>query len=404
MISLVVSAVLIGAIIGCLFGGPICDKMGRRPSLIISGAIFTVGAVVMGAAVSIAMLIVGRFIVGVGIGIASLAVPLYVAELAPAHLRGALGTVNQLFITIGIVVAYGINIGFTKTIHGWAYPLGLSGAPALVLFLGMFLLPESPYWLVMHNREEEALEVLQTMRGKNVDISAEMADMRDSAAIAMMQENSRWREILVPKIFRVLAVGFGLTSLQQFVGINAVIYYAPEIFKSVGGGTGSSDLISTLIVGLVNVFMTVVSLFLVDRLGRKTLLIIGSSLMASSMLVISILAALNLFATKPALGYVTIIAICLFISGFAVSWGAIAWIIPSETFPLRLRGKMITISTFGNWISNFVVSMSFLPLYNAIGWGTFLIFCCIEVLSLIFVIVWVPETKGKSIDELTAGL
>jgi len=357
----------------------------------------------MGTSVQIWMLIAGRFIVGMGVGLSSQSVPLYITEVASPKYRGGLVSLNQLCITIGIMVSYGINFGFDSYPRGWSYSLGLGATPALILVVGMYFLPETPYYLVIKGRDEDARRVLVYLRKRN-DVSLELDDMRKSNIKGMEENEPKWSEIFHNRnMLKIQMIGAGLTIFQQFVGVNAVIYYAPEIFIDVGYST-SATLFATLIVGIVNVVTTALSVWLVDVLGRRVLLLFGSAVMAATMLVLGVLAALDMFKENHALGIVAIISVCLFIVGFAISWGPIAWLIPSEIFPLRLRGKMTTVSTFGNWGSNLIVSMCFLILFNAITWGVFIIFTILCIFSGIFVYFAVPETKNKSLDELQKNM
>eukprot|EP00026_Physarum_polycephalum_P008406 Phypoly_transcript_08489.p1 GENE.Phypoly_transcript_08489~~Phypoly_transcript_08489.p1 ORF type:complete len:491 (+),score=53.96 Phypoly_transcript_08489:49-1473(+) len=400
MNSVVVSAVLVGAMFGAYAAAPVSEAKGRRITILVGGVVFVLGAAIMWGAVHIGMLIAGRFVAGIGVGFASQGVPLYISEISPPSFRGALVSMNQLSITIGILVSYGINVGFENMDRGWSYPLGISAGPALLLTFGMIFLPETPYWLVMKGKEERAATVLRQLR-KRQNVSHELEQMKSSNASKGNQakEQGNWGEILTKSMLKLQMIGLGLTVFQQVVGINAINIYAPEIFTDVGFATNAS-LLATVIVGVVKVISTVIALYLVDRMGRRFLLLVGSTIMCVSMLIVGILSSQKLYDTHPTIGYVAIVFICTYCFGYAISWGPIAWVIPSEIFPLKLRGKMMTVATVGNWAANLLVSLTFLEVFAKIDWGVFILFGCVCAIAFILVFLFVPETKDKSLDEL----
>eukprot|EP00026_Physarum_polycephalum_P005564 Phypoly_transcript_05599.p1 GENE.Phypoly_transcript_05599~~Phypoly_transcript_05599.p1 ORF type:complete len:390 (+),score=44.17 Phypoly_transcript_05599:205-1374(+) len=276
MDSVIVSAVLVGAMFGAYAAAPLSDAKGRRITILAGGVVFVVGAAIMWGSVDVWMLVAGRFVAGVGVGFASQGVPLYIAELSPPNFRGALVSINQLSITVGILVSYGINIGFENVERGWSYALGISVGPALVLTIGMIFLPETPYWLVMKNKEEKAIKVLQKLR-KNGNVTNEINQMKASneSKSLLAREEGGWMDIISSgAMFKLQMIGLGIAVIQQSTGVNAINIYAPEIFIAVGFATNAS-LLATVVVGVVKVASTVVALYLVDRLGRRLLLLVG---------------------------------------------------------------------------------------------------------------------------------
>ena len=389
--SLLVSMVLIGAILGAMFGGSLADYLGRRKAIIVTSLLFIAGGLVLSIATSMWVLLVGRFISGLGVGASSLAVPLYLAELSPPSKRGALVTVNQLGITLGILGAYIINYLFSGT-QDWRMMFGLSAFPAAAQFIGMFFLPESPNWLFLHEKKEKARAVLEKYR-RGEDHDAILWNMGERAG----EERGSAKEVFSKKFLPALITGVGLSILQQITGINVVIYYAPTILEKAGITSAEAAILATVGIGCINVLVTVVSLWLLDKVGRRILLLIGVVGMSASLLVLSLFFFLDL----SQFDFIAVLSLMCYVSFFAVGLGPVTWLIIAEIYPLKIRGRAMSIAMFSNWFFNFVISITFLSILKWLGsGGAFLMYACICLFALYFVFRRVPETKGKSLEEI----
>lgn len=389
----VISILLLGAAVGALFAGRLADRWGRKRVILGAALLFIIGALLFSGAVHISMLFIGRAIIGLAIGTASMTVPLFVSELSPSSMRGLCVSINQLLITIGIVVAYGVDYLFAP-IEGWRWMVGLGALPALLLLWGMAYLPETPRWLIQRGKEAEARMVLRRI-GYQSEEQNEIIGQVESQL-----EKQPARHLLFSRKMRMpLLIGMGLALFQQITGINTVIYYAPTLFQMAGVGSASAAILATVGVGVVNVLATLVALFLLDRVGRKPLLIVGISGMIGALVVLGAVWAFpeGGGAIRHGLG----LALMVYIVGFAIGLGPIAWLIIAEIYPLRVRGAAMSCATVTNWGANFLTAMTFLSLIHAIGAGwTFWLYALLSVGSLLFVIRFVPETKGKSLEEL----
>ncbi|WP_047865537.1 sugar porter family MFS transporter [Rubrobacter aplysinae] len=394
----IVSSLLLGAMVGAGVSGALSDRLGRRTIILVAAIIFGVGAVGAGLAPTIWVLIVFRFMLGLGVGAASALVPSYISESAPTDVRGSLSSLFQLAITLGILLAYLIN-GVFATADSWRWPLGLALIPAVVLFVGMYFLPETPRWLVSKNREEEARRVLSHSRSSE-EVEREIGEIR---AVEQEEEDQvGYRELFAPWVRPMIVVGVGLAVFQQLVGINTVIYYAPTIIQSTGLENVASVL-STIGIGVVNVLMTVVAILIVDRVGRKPLLLVGLAGMVVSLLVIG--GAFLLPGLSGIISWVTLVGLMLYVASFAVSFGPLLWVMLPEIFPVRARGAGTGLSSLSNWGANFVVAQAFLPLVAITGrttvfWGLGVI-CVLAGLFIYFV---VPETRGRSLEDIESDL
>lgn len=391
--EVVISVLLAGAAVGALFAGRLADRWGRKRVILGAALLFIIGALLFSGAVHISMLIIARAIIGLAIGTASMTVPLFVSELSPSSMRGLCVSINQLLITIGIVVAYGVDYLFAP-IEGWRWMVGLGAFPALLLLWGMAYLPETPRWLLQRGREVEARMVLRRIGYK----SDEQNDIVGQVESHLEKQPSR--HLLFSRKMRMpLLIGMGLALFQQVTGINTVIYYAPTLFQMAGVGSASAAILATVGVGVVNVLATLVVLFLLDRVGRKPLLIVGISAMIAALVVLGAVWVLPQGgeAIRHGLG----LALMVYIIGFAIGLGPIAWLIIAEIYPLRVRGAAMSCATVTNWGANFLTAMTFLSLIQGIGAGwTFWLYALLSVGSLLFVIRFVPETKGKSLEQL----
>jgi len=385
---------LVGAVIGAVLGGALTDRFGRRTMIILAGTIFSVSAVGTAFAPTAAWLIVARIVSGIGIGIASFISPMYIAELVPAKVRGALVAVNMLAITTGIVVAYLVDYAFSG-IEGWRYMFGVAAIPAVALVVGMWFLPDSPRWLVSKSRLEKARRVLQRVRTTS-DIDAEIADIQQSmdhkgpGGMAGLFDSS---------LRKPLTVGLGLAVFQQITGINTVIYYAPTIFKFVGIQTAGSAILAGAGLTMVMWLFHVLAIFLLDRVGRRPLLLIG---VAGQILGLAILGAAFEFQQFGSFkSTVAVVGLVLYVACFAFGLGPIFWLLISEIYPMKVRSAAMSAVTVTNWGMNLLVAVSFLTLVEALGRAeTFWLYGVIAGGAWVFIYRLVPETKGKTLEQI----
>ncbi|WP_243547098.1 sugar porter family MFS transporter [Pseudodesulfovibrio tunisiensis] len=396
----VVSAVLLGCIAGAATSGRIADTLGRRKVIIATAVLFAAGSIWTSAATSIPLLIAGRVVIGLAIGVASFAVPLYISEISPPAHRGALVSLNQLLITIGIVASYLVDDLFAGAAQPWRYMFLAGVVPAIILGTGMLLLPETPRWLMEHDQEDRARAVLGKLLPRE-EAETELAAIRDSLARG---EHGTLRDLLAPWMRPVVVIGAGIMFVQQTTGINTVIYYAPTIFEMAGFTSATTAITATVGVGLVNVFMTVVSIRLVDRLGRRPLLSAGLLGMIVSLVVLALA-----FQFESAMGtelkWVTVAALFAYIGSFAVSLGPIAWLLIAEIYPLHIRGLAMSLATLCNWVFNFAIASTFLTIVDSLGKaGAFWLYAGVGTLGWFFCRTWVPETKGVPLERLESDL
>ena len=399
--GVIVSVLLVGAVTGAIAGGPLSDRLGRRPVVLLAAIIFAVGAIAAALAPNVLILIFARFILGLGVGLASLIVPLYIAEIAPPDTRGALVSLNQLMITIGILLSYIVGVAFTP-IEGWRYMFAVAVVPALILGIGMFTLPESPRWLVKNGKLDKARSVLLLSRVE-AGVETEMQQMEEIERIERQQAQVGYKELLAPWIRPALIVGVGLAIFQQITGINTVIYYAPTILEKVGFSAGGAIAATALGVGAVNVGFTILAVYIVDRVGRRPLLLIGLIGMIVSLGLLGVVFSLG--ATSGAAGLLATVCLALYIASFAISLGPIFWLMISEIYPLNMRGSAMSIAALCNWGSNFIVALIFPVLLATFGGaGSFWLFAALGIVAWIFVYFMVPETKGRTLEEIEADL
>lgn len=394
----IVSSLLLGAVVGAGISGALSDRLGRRTIILIAAVIFAVGAIGAALSPNVATLICFRAVLGLGVGAASALVPAYISESAPTDVRGSLSTLFQLAITVGILLAYLVNAAFASA-SDWRWPIGLAFVPAVVLFVGMYFLPETPRWLVSKDRDEEARRVLGRTRTEE-EVESELRSIQ--RAEEEQGEQTGYRELLAPWVRPMLVVGIGLAVFQQLVGINTVIYYAPTIIESTGLASAASVL-ATVGIGVVNVLMTVVAILVVDRVGRKPLLLVGLAGMVVSLGLIG--AAFAFSGLSGILSWVTLAGLMLYIASFAVSFGPLLWVMLPEIFPLKARGSGTGISALSNWGANFVVAQAFLPLVGLIGRSAvFWSLAGVCILAALFIYFLVPETRGRSLEQIEADL
>ena len=395
--ELVVSMVLLGAAAAALGGGRLSDHIGRRAALKLTSLIFITGALICAFAGSFPILLLGRAIVGLGIGLASTTVPVYISEVSPPQARGWQVSLFQLAVTTGILAAYLVDYAFAGS-GGWRWMLGLAAVPGLILGLGMLYLPESPRWLAKHGQIDKALSILRRIRG-NSDGSAEFQEIQDT--LSQASERGHWSQLLSPAVRPALTVGVGLAVFQQITGINTVIYYAPTILQSAGISSASGAILATAGIGVVNVIMTLVSMRLVDRMGRRPLLLTGTAG------IVITLGILGFAFLRPGggLAKVAVITLMAYVASFAISLGPIFWLLISEIYPLKIRGLAGGTAAAANWAANLLVSLTFLTLVEALGPArTFWLYALFAIAAWIFSYYLVPETKGRTLEEIEQSL
>jgi sugar porter (SP) family MFS transporter len=387
----VVGALLLGAVLGAVIAGWASEALGRRRSTLIAGCIYTVGALLCALAPSVGVLIAARFVLGLAVGCASFVAPMYIAELAPKRIRGGMVSFNQLAIVSGILIAYIVNFALKGAPSEWRWMLGLGAIPGLILAIGMVALPESPRWLVKRGREDEARDVLD--RAREGDVDEEMGEIKE-----VVQKEGSLRDILADAVRPMLVIGLALAIFQQLIGINTVIYYAPTILKSAGVAT-SGAIQQTVFIGLTNLVFTVLAVLLLDRLGRRALLLTGTAGCVVALI------ALGAYFASPTLqhsaGWLALTSLIVYIASFAIGLGPVFWLMISEIFPLHLRGPAMAACTVANWAFNFAISFTFLTLTHAITkQGTFWLYAGLGVIALWFFATRVPETRGRTLEEI----
>lgn len=401
--GITVSSALIGCIIGGALSGVISSKLGRKKALIIAGILFLLSALGSGnpeflffekGVPSMGLLWTFNFyrvIGGIGVGLASAVCPMYIGEVAPAKIRGKLVSLNQFAIIFGMLVVYFVNWGIAdgQTIEwineiGWRRMFLSEAIPASIFAILMFFMPETPRYLALQHKDEKALSILTKING--LDKAKEILDEIKSTV-----KTSKGKLLSYGKV--VIIVGILLSVFQQFVGINVALYYAPRIFENMGAAKDAS-MLQTIIMGLVNVIFTVVAIMTVDKWGRKPLLITGSIGMAIGMIAISTLAFLDI------IGIATLVFIIIYTASFMMSWGPICWVLISEIYPNKIRSQAIAIAVAAQWAANFFISSTYPPMMEFSSGGTYLFYGIMSILSALFVWKMVPETKGKTLEEM----
>jgi sugar porter (SP) family MFS transporter len=404
LVEVVTSWVTLGALAGSLAGGELADRLGRRKALLVAAALFAVGAMIEAFASGVAILVSGRLVVGFGVGVAAVAAPLYAAELAPAAQRGRFVSCYQLAITLGIFFSYIVDAALAQA-GEWRIMLGISAVPALLLLIAMLPAVESPRWLVRVGRREDARAAIVRVRPwVDPDVRLNSID----AALKDDPPNASWGEVFDPAWRRPLMVGLGLAVFQQITGINAIIYYSDRIFAAAGYATPLAQAqATTWAIGAVNVLATLIAIAFIDRLGRRPLLLAGLVGMGVSLAVVGAaffsIASAARSAGPTTAGIVTLVALVVFIISFAFSLGPVVWTVINEIFPGAVRGRAVAVATAVNWGAAFLVSEFFLTLVDAIGeaW-TFWLFAFFCVGGGIWIYRRVPETKGRSLEQIQA--
>ncbi|PIA30176.1 hypothetical protein AQUCO_05700107v1 [Aquilegia coerulea] len=400
-LSAFTSSLYLAGLVASLVASPLTRNYGRRASIICGGINFLIGAGLNAAAVNLPMLIMGRIMLGVGIGFGNQAVPLYLSEMAPTHLRGGLNMMFQFATTLGIFTANMINYG-TEKIHpwGWRLSLGLAAAPALLMTLGGFLLPETPNSLIEQGYQDRGRVVLERIRGTK-NVNAEFQDMIDASELANSIENP-FRNILEKRNRPQLVMAICMPTFQIMTGINSILFYAPVLFQSMGFG-GNASLYSSVLTGAVLCLSTLVSIATVDRWGRRALLIGGGIQMIICQIAVAVILGLKFGENKElskGFSILVVVIVCLFVAAFGWSWGPLGWTVPSEIFALETRSAGQSITVAVNLFFTFVIAQIFLTLLCAFKYGIFLFFAGWITIMTVFVYFFLPETKGVPIEEM----
>lgn len=397
------ASALVGCMIGAGFAGALSDWLGRKRVLLLSAVLFTVSGIGTAIPRNLLEFVMARMIGGFGIGAASLLCPLYIAEIAPARIRGRLVSVNQFAIILGFVVVYFVNALVARTgeglggeawnvLYGWRWMMGSEAAPAIIFLVLLSWVPESPRWLVKRDRAGEALAILTRVNGA-VQARSDLAEITE----AVTHEERSLAQLFRPGLRRAMWIGIVLAVLQQVTGINTVLYYAPEIFKSAGlGATAAID--QTVIVGLINLSFTIVAILVVDRLGRKPLLLIASTGMGVSLFLLG-----GAFILRKFEGPWVLFFVLAYVAAFAVAMGPVVWVILAEIFPTRVRGTAMSVATVALWLSCFLVTQFFPRMLEQLQGRAFFVYGAMCVVAVVFVAVFVPETKGKTLEEIEKG-
>nr|CAD1836996.1 unnamed protein product [Ananas comosus var. bracteatus] len=413
----IVSMALVGAMIGAAGGGWVNDAYGRKKATLLADVVFTVGSLIMCAAPDPYVLILGRLLVGLGVGIASVTAPVYIAEAAPSEIRGGLVATNVLMITGGQFLSYLVNLAFTEVSGTWRWMLGVAAIPAIIQFILMLFLPESPRWLYRKNEKARAIEVLSKIYDPD-----RLEEEIDLLAVSSLDDRSK-KSVSYLDVFRSKEIrlaffaGAGLQAFQQFTGINTVMYYSPTIVQMAGFSSNQLALLLSLIVAAMNAVGTVVGILLIDRCGRRRLALTSLSGVTLSLLILSAAfflqssdltsalcgsAALHTStACGNRLGWFAVAGLALYIAAFSPGMGPVPWAVNSEIYPEAYRGVCGGMSATVNWVSNLIVAQSFLSVVAVLGTAaTFLIIAGVAVLAFVFVFLFVPETKGLTFEQV----
>ena len=391
MLGWTVSSVLIGCIVGAASAGSISDKFGRKKVLISCAVLFAVSAIWSGLANTLSEFILARWIGGLGVGAASMLSPMYISEISPAKIRGRLVSLNQLTSVVGILAAYSVgyalvDIGDTN----WRWMFGSETIPAIIFLLLLFTVPESPRWLVKQKKQKQALDILTKVAG-TTHAENEILEIKN----ALTHEDNSIAMLFKPGMKTALTIGIALAVLQQITGINIILYYAPKIFESMGFERNTS-LLNTVAIGAANLTATFIAITFVDKLGRKLLLLIGSAGMGLCLMMVGISMQYDIFS-----GYCVIGFIVGYIAFFASSLGPIVWVVMSEIFPTKIRGRAMSIATVALWIACFAVSLTFPVMLERLpAIATFGIFAAMCAVMFVFTLFVLPETKGKTLEEI----
>ncbi|KAF8718418.1 hypothetical protein HU200_025403 [Digitaria exilis] len=402
-LQLFTSSLYLAGLTATFFASYTTRRLGRRLTMLIAGVFFIVGVIFNGAAQNLAMLIVGRILLGCGVGFANQAVPLFLSEIAPTRIRGGLNILFQLNVTIGILFANLVNYGTSKiTPWGWRLSLSLAGIPAVLLTLGALFVTDTPNSLIERGRLDEGKAVLKKIRGTD-NVEPEFNEIVEASRIAQEVKHP-FRNLLQRRNRPQLVIAVLLQIFQQFTGINAIMFYAPVLFNTLGFKNDAS-LYSAVITGAVNVLSTLVSVYSVDRVGRRMLLLEAGVQMFLSQVAIAVVLGIKVTDHSDDLGHgwaiMVVVMVCTFVSSFAWSWGPLGWLIPSETFPLETRSAGQSVTVCVNLLFTFVIAQAFLSMLCHLKYAIFVFFSAWVLVMSVFVLFFLPETKNIPIEEMT---
>lgn len=452
-----VSTLLIFAWFGSLINGPVADRFGRKGDMLIAVVIFTVGSVLQTAAVNVAMLFVGRAIAGFAVGQLTMVVPMYMSEVSMPSIRGTLVVLQQLSITLGILVSYWLEYGTqyiggrrcapdipysggtegARTFHpindvgpdgctgqseaSWRFPFAFQILPAIILGIGMLWYPESPRYFLMRKDETKALAALAKLRRVHPDTDSLRGEYLAIKAEVLFDESTvrdkfpgqtglrlfiseYWALLSSWPSFKRVFIGSTIMFLQQFIGCNAIIYYAPTMFKQLGLTGGTSSLLATGVYGIINTLSTLPALFLIDKVGRRPLLMCGATGCCISLVIVGgIIGGYgDQLVNNKSAGWVGIVFIYIYDVNFSYSFAPIGWVLPSEIFNLGSRSKAMAITTSATWMCNFIIGLVTPDMLETLEWGTYIFFAAFALIAIVFVYFFVPETRGKSLEEMDA--
>ncbi|KAI9499947.1 general substrate transporter [Coemansia spiralis] len=401
-VGVITSMLTAGCFVGSLFAGYLADKFSRKRTIMVACVVFTLGAAIQCGSRNRAMLIAGRFVAGLGVGVLSMTVPIFQSEISPPHIRGRLVSLQQWAITWGLLVAFWIDYGchFIKSDASWRVPIGIQIVPAAILFTAMIFMPYSPRWLIDHDQPDKAQQVLGRLRA-NGDASApevleELEEIKEAVRIERETAVRSYFELMRYPIRRRVFLGVLIQALQQLTGINVIMYFAPSIFKQSGLSGNNASLLAQGINGVINMLATIPAILFIDRWGRrKTAVATGATQHKEKLSDGSV----DLHLPKG-VSYLVIVMVYLFVISFAMSWGPIGWIYPSEIFPMHIRSKANSITTASNWLFNFIIGLVAPILIKKITWGLDLIFAIIMFASIGIVYLFYPETKNRSLEDM----
>lgn len=394
MEEVVISSLFLSAMAGALLGGTLADRVGRRKVLITSGIIFCAGSLLMAVAPSVLILILGRVVTGISLGMVSVASPIYISEISMASVRGRMVTLNTFAITIGTLFAYLIDYFFSFD-KSWRWMFGLEAIPALMLIIGMLWSTETPRWLASHSLMDRAREALLRLRG-NDNVDEELSKLSSGAGT----HGGGWSDLLSPSIRRALILGIGLAFVRALAGFSVILYgYSPTIVELAGFGSASIAILATVGVGVVNTIMTIVAIPLIDRLGRRPLMVLG---LTGVIVSLGVLGTAFLYPSSE--GFVKWMAIgglLLYIATWSIGPRPVFWVLIAEIYPIKVRGKAMSLGSLTNWATNCLVTLTFLTLTNLIGVsGAFWLYGFFAIITLLLFYFFIPETKGLSLEDV----
>ncbi len=382
-----VSNLMIACTIGALIAGPLTDRVGRKKILILAAFFFAISALLSAIPRTFSELIIARFIGGLAVGIASVLSPMYITEISPAKIRGRLVALNQLAIVVGILIAYFSNYLLVNTgPNNWRWMFGVEIIPALFFTFVLFLIPESPRWLMKQGSIEKSRQILAKIGGE-AHAKVEIEEIKAS----LTEDQGTYKDLFKPGLRKVLLIGVLLALFAHITGIDTIIYYGPTIFMKAGFQSNASAIFGSVLIGLINLIFTLVGIALVDKVGRKSLLLIGLTGMGISMVLVGLASNSAQFVVIPVL---------TFIASFAMSIGVVIWVYLAEIFPTNLRGRAMSIATFVLWISNVLITQIFPWMLETMKQYTFYVLAGTCVIALLFTKTMVFETKNKSLEEL----